>query len=130
MLCPKDNNQLIQDKTIGLGHTDIDFYDTMEVKICPFCKTRYIEIYSTFEIEGWKENLARLTSEIASLIWSLPYRQRRHANRWKDIKKENKNIIFNGGVDIYQDGTVIRTDGDGKKTITNMLKKNNETKRS
>ena len=69
MVCPKDNTQCKQYKGIGSGQSDIDFYDTAELKECPKCHSVYLEYYCTFELNGEAEkHIGRLKHSIKELI--------------------------------------------------------------
>lgn len=50
MICPKDNTQLKQYKGIGSGISDETYYDTMEIKYCPTCDSKFFEGYIAFEL--------------------------------------------------------------------------------
>lgn len=69
MVCPKCSTQCKQYKGIGAGESDVDFYDTAELKECPKCHSVYLEYYCTFELNGDAENhIGRLKHSIKELI--------------------------------------------------------------
>lgn len=74
MICPKDGAQLNQYKKMGCGSSDEEFYDTMEIKVCPVCDGTFIEAYTTFALKDWVHftehlgYLKRFDSDMQSLI--------------------------------------------------------------
>jgi len=60
--------QMHQYKQKGVGSTDIDYYDTAELKECPQCKSHFVEAYVTFEVKDtFRENLSSVERLIDSL---------------------------------------------------------------
>lgn len=55
MICPYDGTQLHELNQLGSGEAGEEYYDTMEIKECPKCLKRFIEVYMTAEIGGRSE---------------------------------------------------------------------------
>jgi len=69
MVCPKCTTQCIQYQGIGAGQSDVDYYDTAELKQCPDCKTVYLEYYATFSLEDdVLDHIGRMKNSIYSLV--------------------------------------------------------------
>ena len=72
MVCPKCHLQCRQLGQLGAGNSDVDYYDTAEIKICPKCETRYLEYYEIFEVSGQgMRHTGRVLDTIKNLIYKL-----------------------------------------------------------